>query len=53
MATGVPPFNGVMAARKQRLAVRPTDPAVQRLLKTVVDLIPTLASIHRRLINVL
>ncbi|KAJ2957398.1 hypothetical protein NQZ79_g6920 [Umbelopsis isabellina] len=53
IATGVPPFNSVMAARKQRLAVRPTDPAVQRLLKTVVDLIPTLASIHRRLINVL
>jgi hypothetical protein len=53
IATGVAPFHNVMAARKQQLAVRPNDPAVRRLVKAVLDLIPTLASVHRRHNNVL
>lgn len=53
IATGVAPFHNMITARKQQLAVRPNDPAVRRLLKTVLDLVPSLASIHRRHLNVL
>jgi hypothetical protein len=53
MATGVAPFYNIIAAKKQQLAVCPDDPAVRRLVQTVLDLIPTLASVHRRHLNVL